>query len=69
MSAVAVAIGVGAVTGVVGEESGAAFKLSVGGSDTSVDHVSAGSCTGSVVVGVRSASSRLVRDTSKTPGG
>jgi hypothetical protein len=68
---VAIAIGVRAVTGVVGKHGGTALELGVGGVDTCVDDVHAGTGTGTAIVGVGGSSclAGLVGDTRQTPGG
>lgn len=69
MSSVAVAIGVRAITSVVGEEGGTSLELSVGGVDTGVNDVDTGAGSRSAVVGVRSSTLSNVGDTAETPGG
>jgi hypothetical protein len=64
MSSVAVAVGILAITGVIGQEGGTAFKLGVSSINTSVDNVNTSASSGSAIVGVGSRSSlgALVRD-------
>lgn len=69
VGAVTVAVGVAAIASVVGEESGTALELRVGGVDTSVDDVGAGTGTGSAVVGVGGTATALAGNTRETPGG
>lgn len=66
----AVAIGVGAVTSIVGKEGSTTLKFGVGGRDTGVDYVDAGTLTAAGVIGVGSAASLAVdvRDPGQTPG-
>jgi hypothetical protein len=69
VSSVAVAVSVGAVPGVVGQEGGAALKLGVSGGDTGVDHVHARVSTSGGIVSVRkSRLAGLVGDPRETPG-
>ena len=69
VSAMAVSISVGAVSGVVGQEGGAALELGVSGGDTGVDHVHTRASTSGGVVSVRkSRLAGLVGDTRETPG-
>jgi hypothetical protein len=67
MGAVTVTISVLAVACVVGEESSTTLKLSVSGVNTGVNDVGAGAGTGGAIIGVGSAATGYVRDTSKTP--
>jgi hypothetical protein len=71
VSAVAVAIGVLAVTCVVGKEGSTALKLGVSGGDTGVNNVDTSSGASTAVVGVGGGSSLAVhvRDTRQSPGG
>jgi hypothetical protein len=71
VSAVAVAIGVLAVTCVVGKEGGTTLELGVSGGDTSVNNVDTSAGASTAVVGVGSGSSLAVhvRDTGQSPGG
>lgn len=68
VSAVAVAIGSGTVTGVVGQVSSTALELGVRNLDTSVDDVRARVGTGSAVVDVGRRARVGLGDTGKTPG-
>lgn len=63
-----VAVSVGTITSEVAEEGGAALELWVGGVDTSVDDIDAGTGTSSAVISVGATTGALARDTGKTPG-
>lgn len=65
----AIAIGVLAVSSVVGEEGCTAFELRVSGVDTGVNYIGACAGTSGVVVGVGRSSPVDVGDTAETPGG
>jgi hypothetical protein len=67
----AVAISVLAVTSKVGKEGCTTLELGVGGGDTSVDYVDAGTLTSGGVVGIGSGASLAVDvgDTRQAPGG
>jgi hypothetical protein len=69
VSSVAVAISVLAIASKVGKEGCTTFKLGVGGGDTSVDYVDAGTFTSAGVVGVRRTASLEVDvgDTGQAP--
>jgi hypothetical protein len=69
VGAVTVAVGVLAVASVVGKESSTTLKLGMSGVDTGVNDVGAGPGTSGAVIGVGSATTGLVRDSSKTPSG
>lgn len=68
VSAVAVAIGVEAITGVVGEPGSTATEVGVGSVNTGVDDVGASTGTSGVVVGVGGLALGLLGDTSDAPG-
>jgi hypothetical protein len=70
VSTVAIAIGVRAVTSIVGEEGSTTLKLGVSGGDTSVDNVHTSAGAGAAVVGVGSGTSLAVYvgNTRQTPG-
>lgn len=69
VSAVAVAIGVGAIASVVGEEGSTALEVGVGSVDTRVNDVGAGTGTSGGVVDVRGRALFGVGDTAKTVWG
>lgn len=69
VSTVAITIGVGTITSKVGKEGGTTLKLGMRGGDTCVNHVRACAGSSTVVVGVRSATTVLVGNAGKTPGG
>lgn len=68
VSAVAVAVSVGAVTGVVGKEGSTTAEVRVSREDSSVNDVGAGVGTRGAVVDVGRRALGDVRDTAKTPG-
>lgn len=68
VSAVAVAISVGTIASVVGEEGSTTLELRVRGGDTSIDDVHAGARSSRGVVGVGSGSRVGVGDAAETPG-
>lgn len=68
MGAVAVAVSVASIAGVVGQEGSTTLKLGVGGGDTSVDDVGASTSTCSAVIGVGRGTGSRMGDTTKTPG-
>ena len=68
VGAVTIAIGVLAITGVVGKEGRTTLELGVGGVDTRVNDVGTSSGTGGGVVDVRGRALADMGDTTETPG-
>lgn len=71
VGSVTIAVGVGAITSKVGEESSTTLELGVGGGDTSVYNIDTRALTSTVVVGVGQSAGLavLVRNAREPPSG